>query len=408
MKNAQRVEPAGQARNSRYEVVRLCFPDCPRVLIRAFGNDGKRKRELRWYRGARVFNAHRPQSFLAVVFLFWIIEWLNFCIVMTKKIKNQKLSIYQAKNGAIQLRPDAKAETLWATQKQISEIFGVDVRTVSEHLKNIYKDAELTEKSTIRKFRIVKKEGKREVMREINFYNLDAIISVGYRVNSKRATEFRIWATKTLKQHITQGYTINPKIIQKNYQSFLDAVEDIQKLLPDSNTVPAENVLDLIKVFANTWLSLESYDEDKLPQKGFSKKDLKISADDLYGAVGEFKKELVAKKQASELFAQEKQERALEGILGNVMQSAFGRRMYGTVEEKASHLLYFIVKNHPFSDGNKRTGAFSFVWFLQKSGISFRDKITPQALTAITLLIAESNPKDKDRIIGLVLLMLKR
>jgi prophage maintenance system killer protein len=186
----------------------------------------------------------------------------------------------------------------------------------------------------------------------------------------------------------------------------MEAVEKVQKLLPEGSIVQTEDVLELIKTFASTWFSLESYDENKLPGKGTTKKEVSIQADDLYNDVENLKKELIKQKQATEIFAQEKNPRSLEGILGNVLQSAFGDDMYPSVEGKAAHLLYFIVKNHPFTDGNKRTGAFAFVWFLSKTNIDFKNKITPQALTTITLLVAESNPKDKDRIIGLILLLL--
>ncbi len=320
-----------------------------------------------------------------------------------KKEKKQ-LAIYQAENGAIELREDFDNDTIWATQKQMAEVFGVDVRTINEHIQNIFKTEELEENSVIRKFRITASDGKKY---NTKHYNLDTIISVGYRVNSKTATNFRRWATKTLKQHITEGYTINPERVSKNYDNFLDAVDKVQKLLPKDNTLQADDILELIKTFADTWFSLESYDEDKLPQKGITKKIVEVQADDLYRAVEKFKGELVKKKQATDIFAQEKNKKSLEGILGNVLQSVFGDDVYPSVEGKAAHLLYFIVKNHPFTDGNKRTGAFAFIWFLQKTEVSFRDKITPEALTTITLLVAESNPKDKDRIIGLVLLLLQ-
>jgi death-on-curing family protein len=329
---------------------------------------------------------------------------------MTKKIqKNKKeLVIYQAKNGEIKFRGDFDGGTIWATQKQMAEIFDVDVRTVNEHIKNIFKTKELKKDSTIRNFRIVQKEGKREVVRNIEHYNLDMIISIGYRVNSKIATEFRIWATKTLKQHITKGYTINKKVLAQNYNDFMRAVDSVQKLLPKGEVISTENILELIKAFANTWFLLESYDEDEFPQKGFTKKKVKVTAKELYDAVASFKKQLIKKKQATELFAQEKKQKSLEGILGNVLQAVFKKEVYETVEEKAAHLLYFVVKNHPFSDGNKRSGAFSFIWFLQKFGINFRQKITPEALTVVTLLVAESKPTEKERIIGLILLLLKK
>ena len=217
----------------------------------------------------------------------------------------------------------------------------------------------------------------------------------------QKAIEFRKWATKTIKQHITEGYTINKKVISENYDVFMKAVDDVQKLLPKDSSVPTEDVLALIKSFANTWVSLEAYDEDKFPKKGFTKKSLAIEANDLYIAADKLKSELIKKKEATELFAQEKKKGNLEGIFGNVMQSMYGKNLYETVEDKAAHLLYFVVKNHPFTDGNKRTGAFAFVWFLNRAGIQFKNKITPEALTAITLLIAESKPKDKDRMVGL-------
>ncbi len=335
-------------------------------------------------------------------------EVLDKIMVKNKRIKlNKKLAIYQAKNGEIRFRGDFENETIWATQKQIAEVFGVNVPAINKHIKNILKEKELSD-STISILEIVQHEGKRQITRKVEHYNLDMMISVGCRVNSKKATGFRIWATKVLKQHIVRGYTINKKTVANNYQQFIKAVDDIKKLLPANNLVKTENILELVKSFSGAWLSLESYDEDKFPTKGATKKKIKIQAEELYQAIAEFKKELIKKKQATELFAQEKRLKSLEGILGNVMQAVYGNEVYQTVEEKAIHLLYFVVKNHPFVDGNKRTGAFAFIWFLSKAGVRFRHKITPEALTAITLLVAESKPKDKDRIIGLLLLLLKK
>lgn len=318
----------------------------------------------------------------------------------------KSLVIYQAENGAIELQADLTEDTVWVTQKQLSNIFSVDVRTINEHIKNIFKSNELEPSPTIRKFRIVQKEGNREVSRNIEHYNLDMIISVGYRVNSKTATKFRKWATQTLKEHITKGYTINPTRISKNYDAFMQAVNDIQKLASTQSQLQSEDVLALVKSFAHTWFSLESYDEDKLPQTGLTSKDISLEASHLVAAVAQLKDTLINKKQATPLFAQEKKEGALAGILGSVFQTVFGQDAYPTIEEKAAHLLYFIIKNHPFNDGNKRTAAFSFIWFLQKAGLEFTSKITPEALTAITLLIAESKPDSKERMIGLVILLL--
>jgi death-on-curing family protein len=326
--------------------------------------------------------------------------------VMTQIQEN--LVIYQAKNGAIELRGDAEKETIWATQKQLSEIFEVTTQNITMHLKSIYKEKELNEKSTCKKSLQVRNEGEREVKRMVMEYNLDAIIAVGYRINSIIGTKFRIWATKTLKQHITEGYTVNKSRIGMNYEKFLQAVEEVKALLPKGDHVGAKDVLELVKTFASTWFSLDSYDKDQLPDKGFTTKSLQIESKQLSEAIMELKKSLIQKQEATELFAEEKLKGNLKGIFGNIFQSAFGQDVYPTLEEKAAHLLYFIIKNHPFNDGNKRTGAFSFVWFLSRAGISFRSKITPEALTTLTILIAESDPKDKDKMVGLVLLLLKK
>ena len=317
-----------------------------------------------------------------------------------------KLAIYQADNGEIKLKEDAKHDTIWANLDDIAQIFGRDKSVVSRHIKNIFKDEELDRVSTVAFFATVQKEGKREVKRDIEYFNLDLIISVGYRVNSKIATNFRKWATKTLKEHIVDGYTINPERIQKNHEKFLQAVEDIKLL--SNNQITSDDVLELIKSFSHTWMSLDSFDKDELPKDGFEINSLHVEAKNLYSDIKILKNELIKKGEATELFASEKNQGSLEGILGNVYQSVFGSDAYPSIEEKAAHLLYFVVKNHPFNDGNKRTGAFSFIWLLKKAGFKVKNFISPNALTTLTLLIAESNPKEKDKMIGLILLMLRK
>ena len=282
-------------------------------------------------------------------------------MALKKVPTNKEVVIYQAKNGAIELRGDFTRETVWATQAQIASAFGVDVKTANEHIKNIYKTKELKENSTIRNFQIVQKEGKREIQRQIKHYNLDMILSVGYRVNSTKATQFRIWATKTLREHILKGYTLNRKRIGNNYESFMKAVADIQALLPEHMTLDPKGVLDLIKEFADTWMSLDAYDRENLVPIAITKKTVKLTGQELLTAIYNLRNDLIAKEQATELFASERQKGTVEGIVGNVLQSFGGKEMYPSVEEKAAHLLYFMVKNHPFTDGNKRSGAFSFV-----------------------------------------------
>lgn len=212
-----------------------------------------------------------------------------------KHIKN--IAIYQTKNGAIEFRGDFEQETIWGNLNQIADLFGRDKSVISRHIKNIYKTSELDEMATIAKIATVQKEGKRDVMREIEYYNLDVILSVGYRVDSKQATQFRIWATKTLKQHLLQGYTINKKRISENYEKFMQAVADVKALLPAGNKVKTEDILQLISAFAGTWFSLDAYDKDSLPQKGASKKQVKVTAEELSEALKELKKDLVRKKE---------------------------------------------------------------------------------------------------------------
>jgi prophage maintenance system killer protein/transposase len=326
---------------------------------------------------------------------------------MNKKKLDSKLVIYQSKSGALELRGDLETETVWASLDQIATVFGRDKSVISRHLKNIYKEGELTSESTVAKNATVQLEGRREVVREIEYYNLDAIISVGYRVNSRVATEFRQWATKTLREHITKGYTINRKRVAQNYEAFMKAVGDMQALLPEHVTLNPNAVLELIKEFAGTWVSLDAYDKESLVLKGATKKKVSLVGADLLLAIGELKRELMKKGEASELFASERRVGDIEGIVGNVMQSFSGKPMYPTIEEKAAHLLYFMVKNHPFSDGNKRSGAFAFIWFLRKVGVKGSKNINPSALTAITLLIAESDPKKKEQMVALVTQMLR-
>jgi prophage maintenance system killer protein len=329
--------------------------------------------------------------------------------VVKKKIitKDNGLIIYQGKSGDIELRGDLTNETVWATQAQIAEVFGVDIRTANEHLKNIYKTKELEEDSTIRKFRIVRDEGKRSVVREVMHYNLDAIISVGYRVNSKVATMFRQWATKTLRSHLIDGYTINRARVGQNYDAFMKAVANVQAVLPEHVVLDPKQVLELIKEFASTWMSLDAYDKNALKPIGKTKKAVKLTADELWTAIEELRTALMKKGEATELFAHERQKGGLAGIVGNVTQSFGGKHVYATTEEKAAHLLYFIVKNHPFSDGNKRSGAFAFVWFIRRAKVKGAHNVNPAALTALTLLVAESNPKDKELIVALITQLLK-
>ena len=314
--------------------------------------------------------------------------------------KKSEIIIFQNKEGAIEFRGDFQRDTLWANQFQISDLFGIDRTVVTKHIRNIFKNNEIDIKSNVQKMHIANSD------RPITLYSLDVILAVGYRTNSKIAISFRKWATKVLRQHILEGYTINKKRVLKNYHAFLHSVENIKNLLPPKELVKAEDVLELITMFSSTWFSLDAYDKNLLPSKGATKKQVNITAGQLVNALSELKSVLLNKSEASDLFALERNSGDFAGIVGNVFQSFANSDLYPTIEEKAAHLLYFVVKNHPFVDGNKRSGAYAFIWFLKHTKRLDLIKMSPQALTVLTLLVAESNPLDKDQIVGLILQLL--
>ncbi len=297
---------------------------------------------------------------------------------------------------------------MWATQSQIASIFGVNSQAITKHIANIYREDELDELTTCSKMEQVQNEGGRQVKRKVFTYNLDLIIAVGYRINSILGTKFRIWATKTLRSHILAGYTINKKIIGQNYDKFLLAVEDVKKLLPENESITSNDTLELIKLFASTWFSLDAYDKSSMPHEGATTQEVEISISQVESVLKDFRQALISDKIASEIFGTERDKGEVAGIVGNVLQSFTDEDLYPTIEEKAAHLLYFMIKNHPLVDGNKRSGAFIFIWLLREYDLLDTNKLTAPALTTLTILIAESNPKDKDRVIGLILLILKK
>ena len=275
---------------------------------------------------------------------------------MIKKLQKNNIIIYQAKSGAIELRGDFSTETVWATQMQIAQLFDVTTQNVTLHLSNIYKDKELDMKATCKESLQVQVEGKRRVERMVKFYNLDAVIAVGYRINSVMGTNFRIWATKTLRSYIIDGYAINRNRIAKNYTQFLNVVENIKKFLPASSAVNAIDVVEMISLFADTWLSLDAYDKEIFPKGRLTRKNVVITAEKLIDNLNKFKQALLEKEEATEMFGTERDAGSVKGIIGNIMQTFSGKELYETVEEKAAHLLYFMVKNHPYIDAILRQG----------------------------------------------------
>ncbi len=319
---------------------------------------------------------------------------------MKKKVTQKELVLFKGPKGAVKLRGDFEHETLWASQGEIATVFGVERSVVTKHIRNIFKDNEVHEKSNVQKMHIAHSD------KPVAFYSLDIILAVGYRTNSATAIRFRQWATKTLRTHIVKGYTINEHLIKKNYEAHQEALALLKSLAPAQSNVDTESVLELVRLFADTWFSLDAYDKENFATRKVTKKRVTLTSTKLLEGVSVLKHELISKGEATENFAQERNRESIEGIIGNVMQSFGGNPVYPTLEEKAAHLLYFIIKNHPFVDGNKRTGAYAFVWFLRMHGILDTEKLSPAALTAITLLIAESNPADKEKMTKLVVLLL--
>lgn len=322
------------------------------------------------------------------------------------------IEIYQAQDGTTQVEVRFKNDTVWLSQAQMAMLFGKDIRTINEHITNIFDDEELEKESTIRKFRIVRQEGKRQVNREIEHYDLDMIISVGYRVKSKQGISFRRWATARLKEYLTQGYTINQKRLQQNAHELEQALALIQKTANSSELTleSGRGLVDIVSRYTHTFLWLQQYDEGLLTEPQTQQGGTLPTYAEACSALAELKSQLMAKGEASDLFGRER-DNGLSAILGNLDQSVFGEPAYPSIEAKAAHLLYFVVKNHPFSDGNKRSGAFLFVDFLHRNGRLFDHNghpvINDTGLAALTLLVAESDPKQKETLIRLIMHMLK-
>jgi len=316
-----------------------------------------------------------------------------------------EIIIYKSKEGP-KLEVRLQEDTVWLTQKQMALLFEKGLPTINEHIKNIFKEGELQESSVIRKFRITASDGKSY---ETNFYNLDVIISVGYRVKSPRGTQFRIWATSTLKEHLIKGYTINQKRLLQTRNNLKDLQEIIVLLREKSKyellAGQEQEILNLLSLYSKTLTLLEQYDKDKINLTKKAKGKCVFQYDEAKKLIDKIKKDLTAKNEASDLFGQEN-EKKLEAILKNIYQTFDGKELYPSLEEKASHLLYFIIKDHPFVDGNKRIGSFLFIYYLNKNDYLYKangeKKINDNALTALTLLIAVSNPAEKDKFIKLI------
>jgi len=324
-----------------------------------------------------------------------------------KDFSKGKIVIYQTSKKEVELKVRLEKETAWLTQAQIALLFGTQRPAITKHLNNVLKSGELDKNSVSSILEHTAADGKTY---KTQFYNLDAIISVGYRVNSKRATQFRIWATNVLKQHILQGYTINQKRLLEMREKFRELQSAIAFLEDKSGKKQLKGqekeILSLLAGYAKTLSLLEQYDKGKLKKPRGKKAEVILQYEDCQEVIKEIKKELITKKEASGLFGNETDGK-FQSVVKNLYQTFSGKELYKTIEEKAANLLYLTIKDHPFTDGNKRIGSFLFIYFLDKNNYLYRQtgekKINDNALVALALLIAESNPKEKDILIKIII-----
>lgn len=307
-----------------------------------------------------------------------------------------KVILYETKDKAVTLNVNIDGDTVWLNRNQLSELFDRDVKTIGKHINNALKEELSDDNSTVAKFATVQLEGEREVTRDIEYYNLDVIISVGYRVKSNRGVEFRKWANKVLKEYIIKGYAVNNKRMEQ-------IGEVIRVMKRAENQLDAKQVLSVIEKFNTALDLLDAYDHQTMQKPKGNKTVYILEYDECRKVIDEMKF-----WADSSLFGNEKDD-SFKGSIANIYQEYDGVEIYPSLEEKAANLLYFITKNHSFSDGNKRIAAAMFLYFLDKNGVLFLDEsktekaISDQTLAALTIMIAESQPSEKEMMINVIM-----
>jgi len=317
-------------------------------------------------------------------------------------LKKGEILIYKTRQGP-QIEVRMEDESVWLRQDEIAKLYGKERSVITKHIKKIFLDNEVDKESNVHFLHIANSD------KPVAFYSLDVILAVGYRTNSARAIEFRKWATSILKSYLIKGYSINEKQLLQAKNQIKELQNTISFLHEKSkhNLLAGQEheLLNLLSSYSKTLTLLEQYDKEKLTIAKKAKGRFVLIYEDAKKIIKEIKKELIAKKEASELFGQENGEN-LKGILRSIYQTFDGKELYPSLEEKAAHLLYFIIKDHPFIDGNKRIGSFLFVYFLERNNYLYRQtgekKINDNALTALALLTAVSDPKEKDKLIKII------
>ena len=324
---------------------------------------------------------------------------------------NNQIEIYRSQDGSVQLNVKLENETVWLTQSQMADLFGVDRTSIVRHIRNIYKSEELEENSTCAKNAQVRIEGQRQIVREIPYYNLDMIISVGYRVNSKNATSFRRWATSVLKQYLIKGYVINQQLKLDRYNELKDVVRLMARAVGMQQKVTTEEYDGLFNVISDYVYALDTldhYDYQSLSIQQTTKNEpFRATYDNAMEAINALKD----KFGGSQWFSNEKDD-SFKSSIGQIYQTFGGEELYPSVEEKAAMLLYLVVKNHSFSDGNKRIAAMLFLWFLNNNRVLYAEdghkRIADNTLVALTLMIAESRTEEKDVMVKVVVNLINK
>jgi death-on-curing family protein len=328
-----------------------------------------------------------------------------------EKFSKGEIVIYRPKGENVELKITLDNDTIWLTQNQIAGLFGTQRAAITKHIGNIFKAKELNKDSVSSILEHTAADGKKY---KTLFYNLDMIISVGYRVNSKKATEFRIWATKTLKKYLLQGYAINKERLleaSEKFKQLQNAVDFIRKK-SKANLLKGQEkeLLSLLADYSKTLSLLGQYDKNNLQGAKGKKSKFALTYSLSLDVISSIKKDLLSKNEASDIFGVESSHK-FESLINNIYQSFDGKELYKSAEEKAANLLYLSIKDHPFVDGNKRIASFLFIYFLDRNNYLYREngekKINDNALTALALLIAESNPKEKDQLIALITQLIK-
>lgn len=317
-----------------------------------------------------------------------------------------ELAFFETDDGSIEVR--VEQETVWLSQDQMARIFERERSVITKHLRNVFRDGELAEEAVCANFAHTAADGKTY---QTKFFNLDAILSVGYRVNSKRGIHFRQWATRVLKEHLTRGYTLDRQRLEHNARELEAALLLVRRTLSNAELAhdAGSGLAEIVVRYTQTFLWLQRYDEGLLTDPRGHPGGALPAVGEARAGIATLKADLVAKGQASALFGNERDD-GLAALLGNLDQTVFGEPAYPTLESRAAHLLYFVVKNHPFSDGNKRIGAFLFAGFLHRNGRLFGADGSPVVndvgLAALSLLVAQSRPEEKDVLIRLIMNML--